>query len=147
MAGNKAVYDTLGGRKPRNHDIQGGILELEDPNYRLKKYMLDLGFLPYRINHLSWWKEELPSEAEYKEGLANIERCRREVDYIVSHCASTATQAVLGGGMFKADRLTDYFMQVEDLLQYKKWFFGHYHDNRNVDDKHILLYEQIVRIW
>ena len=29
---------------------------------------------------------------------------------------------------------------------YKKWFFGHYHDNKNVNDKEILIYEQIIRI-
>ena len=29
---------------------------------------------------------------------------------------------------------------------YKKWFFGHYHDNRNINAEEILLYEQIIRI-
>ena len=46
-----------------------------------------------------------------------------------------------------SDRLTDYLQDVDEKLKYKKWFFGHYHDNCNVSEKHILLYEQIVRIW
>ena len=26
------------------------------------------------------------------------------------------------------------------------WLFGHYHDNRIIDEKYVLLYEQMVRI-
>ena len=36
-------------------------LELDDPDFKKKKKELDKGWKPYRINHLSWWKEELPS--------------------------------------------------------------------------------------
>lgn len=136
---------TFGGAQ--SHDIQGGILEPDDPDFKKKKRDLDKGFLPYRVNHVSWWKEELPSEEECKEGVRNIEAYGGEVDYVVSHCASTTVQAILSEGMYKPDRLTDYLMEVEEKLRFKKWFFGHYHDNRNVDNKHVLLYEQIVRIW
>lgn len=136
---------TFGGAQ--SHDIQGGILEPDDPDFKKKKHELNKGFLPYRINHISWWKEELPSKKECEEGFRNIEACGSEVEYVVSHCASTTVQALLSGGMYKSDRLTDYLMEVEEKLRFKKWFFGHYHDNRNVDEKHILLYEQLVRIW
>jgi len=49
---------TFGGAS--SHDIDGGILELDDPDFKKKKKALDKGWKPYRINHLSWWKEELP---------------------------------------------------------------------------------------
>lgn len=29
---------------------------------------------------------------------------------------------------------------------YHYWLFGHYHDNRAIDEKHILLWEQIVQV-
>ena len=32
----------------------------------------DRGWKPYRINHLSWWKEELASEEEMEEGRNNL---------------------------------------------------------------------------
>lgn len=103
--------------------------------------------MPYRINRVSWWKEELPSAEECAEGLQNIEKCGGEVDYVVTHCAPTKVQEMIGRKLFKPDRLTDYLQDVDEKLKYKKWFFGHYHDNCNVSEKHILLYEQIVRIW
>lgn len=46
---------TFGGAS--SHDIDGGILELDDPDYKKRKKELDKGWKPYRINHLSWWKE------------------------------------------------------------------------------------------
>ena len=45
-----------------------------------------------------------------------------------------------------ADHLTDFLQEVKDRAQYHYWLFGHYHDNRAIDTKHILLWEQIVQI-
>lgn len=35
---------------------------------------------------------------------------------------------------------------IRQIVDFKRWFFGHYHDNKAVNDKEILLYDQIVRI-
>ena len=48
--------------------------------------------------------------------------------------------------MYKPDRETDYLEFIKNYVNYKKWFFGHYHDNRNIYDKEILIYEQMIRI-
>lgn len=135
---------TFGGAS--SHDIDGGILELDDPNYRLKKKELDKYRKSYRINHLSWWREELPSDDELQEGRRNLAEHNNTVDFIVSHCCATSTQVLLGGSLFKADVLTDYFEEIRQEVNFKRWFFGHYHDNRNVNAEEILLYEQIIRI-
>ena len=44
------------------------------------------------------------------------------------------------------DELTKYFQELRETVQFKKWFFGHYHDNRNVNAEEMLLYEQLIRI-
>lgn len=49
-------------------------------------------------------------------------------------------------GLYKPDILTDYFEEIHQYVKFKKWFFGHYHDNRNVNAEEILLWEQIIRI-
>ena len=36
--------------------------------------------------------------------------------------------------------------EIRQKCQYRKWFFGHYHDNRNVTEKDLMLYEQMIRI-
>ena len=139
-----ASFFSFGGAS--SHDISGGILEPDDPDFKRKRAELNKGFLPYRINHISWWKEELPSEEEMKEGRRNLAMHDNQVDFIVTHCCSSATQAVLGNGAYAPDIETDYLEEVRQTVKYKKWFFGHYHDNRNVNEKEILLYEQIIRI-
>ena len=45
---------------------------------------------------------------------------------------------------YEQDILTNYFDMLEDKLSFKRWYFGHYHDDFDVDDKHTLLYEDIV---
>lgn len=135
---------TFGGAS--SHDIDGGILELDAPDYREKKKELDKGWKPYRINHLSWWKEELPSEKEMDEGRKNLQRYDNKVDFIITHCASSSTTALISHGIYKSDLLTSYLEEIRRSVKFKKWFFGHYHDNRNVNTEEILLWEQIIRI-
>ena len=135
---------TFGGA--RSHDISGGILELNDPDFEKKKEKLDRGLKPYRINHFSWWEQEMPSIEEMEEGRKNLEANGNKVDFIVSHCCASSTLALLSHGMFEPDYLSDYLEEIRQKVQFKKWFFGHYHDNRMINSEEILLYEQIIRI-
>ena len=34
----------------------------------------------------------------------------------------------------------------EDTFNWGIWLFGHYHDNRNISDKEVLLFEDILEI-
>lgn len=69
-----------------SHDISDGILEPDDPDFKEKKKRLDKApFALYRINHMSWWERELPSEEEMKEGLNNLAKQNNKVDYILTH--------------------------------------------------------------
>ena len=129
-----------------SHDIDGGILKPDDPDYKKKKKELDKGILPYRINHVSWWERELPTEEEMEEGRRNLAVHDNTVDFIVTHCRSSSTQVILGGGLYKPDMLTKYLEEIRQTTKFKKWFFGHYHDNKNVNAEELLLYEQIIRI-
>ena len=99
----------------------------------------------HRINHISWWRQELPSDEEYSEALQNLERYNWQVDYIITHCAPTSI-ALAGSRHNEADRLTDFLQEVRERATYHYWLFGNYHDNRAIDEKHILLWEQIVRV-
>ena len=139
-----AVIFAFGGAA--SHDISGGILEPDAPGYRAKKKILDRDCLPYRINHISWWSRELASEEEMEEGLRNLAAHGNQVDFIVTHCCSSSTQALIGGGLYQPDIETDYLEEIRRNTKFSKWFFGHYHLNRNVSAEEILLYEQIIRI-
>ena len=80
------------------------------------------------------------------EGITNLQAYGNEVDFIVSHCCAASTQVLIGGNRYKRDYLNEYLEKIRQSVQFKKWFFGHYHDNKNVNAQEILLYEQIMRI-
>lgn len=130
-----------------SHDIQDGILDVEDPAWKKKAKQLDeqCRFM-YRIKGLSWWEEELPSQNEMNNGLLNLEKHNNKVDYILTHCASASTVALLGQGLYEQDILTRYLQKIREKTEFNKWLFGHYHGNKVVNNQEYLLYEQIVRL-
>ena len=129
-----------------SHDIDAGILEPDDPSFHEKRKWMDRRCLLYRINHISWWKEEMPSDEEYEEARKNLDACEWKVDYISSHCCPSSIMDIIGKGHYKRDRLTDFFEELKDKLDFQLWFFGHYHDNRELLQKYILLYEKIISL-
>lgn len=138
------TFFTMGGGS--SHDISAGILELDDPLFKQKRKRLETDNALYRVNHQSWWKEELPSDEEYETAIANLERYGWEVDYIISHCCPTSIQNVLSGGVYLADQLTDFFEEMSQRCQFKYWFCGHYHLNEILKQRYVLLYEQIIQL-
>ncbi len=143
---------SLGGKRffamggASSHDIQDGILEPDDPHFEQKQRDLEARNAMYRVNHLSWWAEELPSVEEYQTARANLDKAGWEVDYIITHCCPTTVQDELSGGFYKADALTDFLEEVSQRCRFRYHFFGHYHIDRVIREKYVLLYEQIIRL-
>ena len=82
---------------------------------------------------------------EYAEAWQTLKRLGRKVDYIITHCAPTAIQQKVNAD-FKPDKLTDFLEEIRCRSRFHYWLFGHYHDNRIIDEKYVLLYEQMVRV-
>ena len=137
-------FFTFGGAS--SHDIDAGILEPDDPDFVAKRKKLDRERAMYRVNHVSWWAEELPSEEEQEEGLRNLEKYQYQMDCILSHCAPSSLQDIVSRGFYRYDRLTDYLDRVKDLCGFKTWFFGHYHANERVGEKFVLLYDKVIAL-
>ena len=137
------TFFTMGGAS--SHDISDGILEPDDPQFHFKARRLDRQMALYRINHISWWKEELPNGDEYTEADRNLDAHDRAVDFIITHCAPKSIHDIIGGGLYGTDYLVDYLETVYQSCSFDKWFFGHYHDDKIIGEKMVLLYEKIVR--
>lgn len=101
-----------------------------------------------RTEGRSWWKREMPSNQEYEEGLDNLEKHNWLVDYVISHdCSQSIFEKLMDGLWVKnLTPINKYFEVLEEKLDYKQWYFGHYHDDRQVDPKHRLLYQQIIKL-
>ena len=137
-------FFTMGGA--RSHDIDDSILNPNAPDFEEQYWALRRMGARFRVNHHSWWKQELPSQSEYEEARRNLERIHYKVDYVVTHCAPSSIVDILGDGGYVHDHLTDFLEEVKEKAKFHYWLFGHYHDNRMIDDRFVLLWEQMVQV-
>jgi predicted phosphodiesterase len=133
---------TMGGAS--SHDIQGGILEPDDPCFSEKFMELRRQPEPFRINHVSWWAQELPSQEEYETARKNLERAGHKVDYIVTHSAPSSVLPDVNAH-YETDAITDFLDEVYQNVEFGQWFFGHYHDDMIPREKMRLLYHDFVQ--
>ncbi|MBQ7897111.1 MAG: hypothetical protein IJ323_01675 [Clostridia bacterium] len=42
--------------------------------------------------------------------------------------------------------LTDFLDTIKESVTYEKWFFGHYHTDEILLDKHIAIYDSIIKL-
>lgn len=98
-----------------------------------------------RIEGRSWWKRELPSEAEYREALKSLIRNNNQVDYVITHCLPTSLQEQLPKYTVPDD-LTSFLERISHVLKFRKWYCGHYHLDRAIGSKFRVLYNDIISI-
>ena len=140
-------FFVFGGGK--SHDINDGILDEKDyPS--MKELMIDYHMRSMRgqmlrINHVSWWKQEMPCDDEYKNGINNLKEHNFKVDYVISHCLPESIVKKLGIDR-DSDSLTEYFDRLlADGLEFRQWFAGHYHEEK-ISENFNVLYKNIIRI-
>lgn len=134
-----------------SHDIRDGVLDLDD--YKSKNDMLRdynrqtrAGEM-LRINHVSWWKEELPNEEEMERGIKNLKTYNFKVDYVLAHSLPQHVVKTLYGRNTDSDIATEYFQKLETAgFGYKRFFCGHYHKDMDLPPKYSIRYRCIERI-
>lgn len=100
-----------------------------------------------RTEGINWWAEEMPSEAEYQEGYKNLNACDYVVDYVLTHTAPSEIIEEMGWSDLYDDgaELRDFLADVAFRLEFKEWYFGHWHEDLDVDEYHCLM-ERIVKL-
>lgn len=106
----------------------------------------------WRTPGWDWFAEEMPSASELGAAEDRLEAVDWQVDYVVSHCCSTRMlDAALArtpypDGRDMPDALNEWLDMLEDRLTYRRWYFGHYHADVELDGRHRLLYRDIVEL-
>lgn len=96
------------------------------------------------------WLESLPYKVLFVDG--NHERFGHWEDRPAESCVAawfrgcaTARPSMPIPGL-PDERLTRFLDEVDWRLDYKHWYYGHFHKDVDVDEKHTLLFERIVPI-
>lgn len=140
-------FFTMGGAS--SHDIRDGILDPDqyadqdafNAEYR-RRWLCGEQF---RVNHFSWWKQEIPSVEEMDSAREALREVDYTVDYVLAHCLPQSVAAALG--FSDPDPLTLFFDSLLDEgLTFSHWHCGHYHTTTDMFLQYHVHYEDIERI-
>lgn len=87
----------------------------------------------FRLEDVSWWPQEIPSEEEFAKAKENLARAGNRVDLVFSHaaplCFLSPHKKVLGFDpeISKQDITIKMLSVLESSISYQRWYFGHYH--------------------
>lgn len=99
-----------------------------------------------RVEGVTWFPEEMPSEEEYAEAWANLEKVDFHVDYIITHTAPFEIVNEIGfENCDEALHQVQVFQEFADEVEFKDWYFGHFHVDQTYENFHCLM-DEIVEI-
>lgn len=123
--------------------INGRKFLIMDGAYSVDKdYRLAVGY--------HWWADEQMSDKD-KEKIRKIVRRDPNYDFVLSHTAPLHHEPtylfMTGIDQSKVDKTTETFLQeICDQISFKRWFYGHYHDDKDFGDGFHILYNNIIQI-
>ena len=95
----------------------------------------------YRIENISWWKEEDIGFNDIENGLSNLKNVQNTVDYVLTHCAPTSIINKMFN--YKQDNNIKILEKFKEIINFKYWYFGHYHENKKYNNFEVL-YRRII---
>lgn len=105
----------------------------------------------YRTEGVSWWPEEEPAEEVFEEAVDNLKKYDNEVDYIITHtCPEFIRDEFVKdfNGFINYTSPVERFLEVViDTVKYKKWYFGHIHVDRKIEQFNMrVLFNDVERL-
>lgn len=95
----------------------------------------------------TWFSEEIPSYQEFKHAASNLRAHDMKVDYILSHTTSNRTIQKFDKWCPRFDAVTNFLDKfVEEEVDFRTNLCGHFHIDRIIDDKHLILYNDIIEL-
>lgn len=96
-----------------------------------------------RIEGQSWWADEQPSPAIKARVEKALDLLNWQIDIVLSHTTPLKYEPVEvffpGIDQSKVDKSTEEWLgSIEDRLEYRKWYCGHYHTEKKIDRLQIM---------
>jgi 3-oxoacid CoA-transferase subunit A len=106
-----------------------------------KYYRLESGY--------AWFESELPTEAIKAYAAEQLEANSYKVDVVFSHTCPFKYEPIemfiSGIDQSKVDDSTERWLdEIEDKLDYKAWYCGHWHCDKNIDKLHFLFTDWLI---
>ena len=126
------------------HILRGQAFLLEGKRF----WVMGGGFsgLSYIERHKDiWQEEEKPSYLEYEQGLEALKKYNGKIDYILTH---TPPLRVIKEYTLSDEwsEINSFMDEVATKVNFKKWYFGHFHDNRVLDNQYEIIYKKMRQL-
>lgn len=124
------------------HLMRGQIFEIEEKKiftfggaYSIDKYM--------RTPHKTWFPQEMPTDDEMKEAIANLKRYDNKVDYIITHAAPEDTMSIFHPYHPEEKPLNNFLEWIRENVEYKHFYMGHLHRDEDIWRHQTILWFQL----
>ena len=97
----------------------------------------------YRIPGRSWWPDEQPSDEVRTHVEQKLDQLGWQIDIVLSHTVPLKYEPIEvflpGIDQSKVDKATEEWLDsIEGRLHYGKWYAGHYHTSKRIDNLNIM---------
>ncbi len=133
-------------RKNILHLMRGQVFTIEGKTfftmggaYSVDRYM--------RVKDITYWSRELPDNDEYNEAIKNVTAHCKKIDYILTHTAPREIIRRMGYVPDPHDmELTGFLEWIMYECEYKHWYFGHFHEDKQITDRITALLFDVKKI-
>lgn len=126
------------------------LIELQDGSFKKVLFMGGADSIDKyrRTEHLTWWRDEKITDKD-------IQGISGHYDYVFTHCCplsvfkNNMVYLCTLSNLNQDNVVHDSEEKLEKLINnitYNKLFFGHYHVDKKLDDKHICLFEDFIEL-
>ena len=99
-----------------------------------------------REEGVTWWKKEMPEDAEYEQAIRNLSAHHNEVDYIVTHDMSTSMKQFINMSENDDDveRIHAFLNALGKNVKFGCWFFGKYHQDKQIPPRYYAVFRNVL---
>lgn len=120
------------------HLMRGNVYEIFNKKFfvmggcKSSQRWVDLGL----VNPL-----EMPSEEEFSLAYGKLNKLNNKVDYILTHKYPKFPAGITEFDKNSIEGLSKY---IDDKVEFKHWYSGHWHRTTFLDDKHTIVYDNPI---
>lgn len=102
-----------------------------------------------REEGVSWWKDEMPSAEEFKNGSDNLKEYKYSVNYVLTYEAPAIAKDFVRlhtGTAAPITTLNTYLQELMKNVEYMHWYFGSLHTDLNISKKMTAVFNEFIEL-
>ena len=128
--------------------VDNGIFQIDGKSFFVRggAHSIDRAL---RARGVSWWAEEVPSQSERRQAVKALDAVGWKVDYVLTHelpVSLVDALAPLADRPVFPDEYMQWLQGIANLLDFKRWFFGHYHVDYRDLGKFACVYQDVITL-